>query len=518
MSARLRQLLEQLTAFFLAQPPTRRLALAAVGLASMAGVLALAWWVQRPLYRPLFTNLSPSDAGAIVEALKAEKVPYALEDGGRAVLVPGERLYELRLALASRGLPEGGGVGFELFDRQSLGQTDFLQRLNYQRALQGELGRTIGQLGGVESARVHLALPERSLFVAEDRRPSASVVLKLAPGRTLSRPQIDGIVHLVAASVEGLAAEHVTVVDESGRILTPDRRHEEASGLSGSALEYQRAVERQLEDRIETMLAAVVGRERAIARVAAQLDLARVERTEEVYDPDRTALRSERRTREETVGARGPGGAPGVQANLTNDAAAVPETEGPRSSRRDESQTYEVSKIVSRTIAPVGAVRQLSVAVLVDGTWSGEGGNRVFTPRPAEELERLTELVKSAVGLSEERGDRIEVTSVAFQGEAAAAPAEGALAGLGRWAPALLLRLLGVAVAVALVLLVVRPLLLGLAARAPAGGGRLPRGAPEAAVAQLTQENLALAQQDPERAARLVREWLHEGAPALEQG
>src|SRR6185295_1164801 len=227
MGARVQQLWSQLAAFFLSLPPARRAAIGTVGVVSLAGVLGLAWWVQRPLMRPLFTNLSQEDAGAIVTSLRAEKVPFELDDGGRAVLVPAERLYELRLSLAGRGLPAGGGVGFEIFDKQTLGQTDFLQRLNYQRALQGELGRTIGQLGGVESARVHLALPERSLFVAQDRRPSASVVVKLAQGRSLSRAQIDGIVHLVAASVEGMAAESVTVVDEGGRILTSDRRDAE---------------------------------------------------------------------------------------------------------------------------------------------------------------------------------------------------------------------------------------------------------------------------------------------------
>src|SRR2546428_378861 len=261
MGARLERLWTQLAAFFLAQPPARRIAIGTVGLVSMAAVLGLAWWAQRPLYRPLFTNLAERDASAIVQALKAEKVPFELEDGGRAVLVPSERQYEMRLALASRGLPEGGGVGFEIFDKQSLGQTDFLQRLNYQRALQGELGRTIGQLGGVESARVHLALPERSLFVAEDRRPSASVVVKLVQGRTLSAAQIDGIVHLVAASVEGLQPEAVTVVDEAGRILTSDRRGAEAAGTSNAPLEIQQAVERGAEERIESMLGAAGGRD-----------------------------------------------------------------------------------------------------------------------------------------------------------------------------------------------------------------------------------------------------------------
>ena len=504
MQARLAVLRTQLGNLFRAQPPARRIVIAAAGLGSLAAVLALAWWAQRPLYRPLFTHLAEQDAGAIVEALRAEKVPFRLEDGGRTILVPAERLYELRLALASRGLPEGGGVGFELFDRQTLGQTDFLQRLNYQRALQGELGRTISRLGGVESARVHLALPERSPFVGEDRRPSASVAVKLAPGRALSAGQIDGIVHLVAASVEGLAADGVTVIGEGGRMLTTDRRGGEA-GASRTALEMQASIERQLAERVESMLGAVVGRDKAIARVAATLDFARVERSEETYDPERTALRTQRSTREVTSGTRTGGGGPGVQPNLT-------EPENPRTERRDESQNYEVSKVVSHTIAPAGAVKQLSVAVLIDGTYTGSGTARRFTPRPGEELDRLRELVKNAVGFSEARGDRIEVTSMPFQSEPAPA-GQGVLAALGTWVPTLLMRLLAVGLAAAGLFYVVRPLVVGLSARAGVEG----RGAlAEAAAARLTQENLALAQQNPERAARLVREWLREGAPAIE--
>src|SRR5579885_1721771 len=316
MNARLKQLWAGLAAFFLSQPPARRWSILGVGIASMAIVLGLAWWVQRPLYRPLFTNLSPHDAAAIVDALRAEKVAFQLEDGGRAVLVPAERLYELRLELASRGLPEGGGVGFEIFDRQTLGQTDFLERLNYQRAL----------------------------LVACVRKPSASVVVKLVQGRTLARAQIDGIVHLVAASVEGLDADAVTVVDESGRILTPDRRGAEGPGPSGDTLEYQQTFERSVEDRIESMLGAVVGRDKVIARV---------ERTEEAVDPDRTALQQSRTMREQSVGMRPTAGVAGAAANLTNDTtAAAAAGDAPKTDRRDETQTYEVSKIVSRTVAP----------------------------------------------------------------------------------------------------------------------------------------------------------------------
>ena len=519
MNARLQTMWRQLGGFFMGLPPARRVLLATVGAVSMAVVLGLAWWAQRPLYRPLFTNLSTADAASIVEALKSEKVAYRLEDDGRAVLVPAERLYELRLALAARGLPEGGGVGFEIFDKQSLGVTDFLQRLNYQRALQGELGRTIGQLGGVEAARVHLALPERSLFVAEDRRPSASVVVKLVPGRTLGRSQIDGIVHLVASSVEGLDAEAVTVVDDGGRMLTADHRGDPA-GASSTALELQGAVERQIAERVESMLGAVVGRDKTIARVAASLDFARNERTEETYDPDRAVVKSQRTTREQTTGPRtAAGGAPGVQANLTNDAAAVTsESEGPKSERRDESQSFEVSKVVSRTVAPVGALKQLSVAVLIDGTYTEDKGKRTFVPRPQEEMDRLKELVKGAVGFSETRGDKLEVACVPFQTEPAPA-AEGVLGVVGRWAPAVLVRLLAVAFAAAMLLWVVRPVVLAIAARPTVPALETPSLARvEVASAQLTQENLTLAQQNPERAAQLVREWLREGHPALGQG
>jgi flagellar M-ring protein FliF len=498
MTARLEQLRTRLVGFVRTRPPARPIALVATGVGSLAAVLALAWWVQRPLYRPLFTNLTEQDASAIVEVLRAERVSFELEDAGRAILVPTTRLYDLRLALASRGLPGGGGVGFELFDRETPGQTKFLQRLNYQRALQGELARTISRLGGVESARVHVALAEGTRAAGEDRRASASVVVKLAPGRVLSATQVDGVVHLVASSVEGLVADAVTVIDGSGHILSGDRRAAEATGAPSGALEYQASFERQLDERVEGLLGAVVGHDRAIARVAATLDFSRVERTEETYDPDRTALRTQRTTRGQAVGARGD--------------AVDSDTGGDPGGQRDESQSYEVSKVVSRTIAPAGAVKQLSVAVLIDGTYAGTGAARKFTPRSAEEIDRLKELVKSAVGFSEVRGDRIEIASVPFQAETAG-PEEGALAGLGTWLSPLLLRLLALGFVAAVLLYVVRPLVLGLLARG-ADGGSPPL--PEAAVAQLTQENLALTQRNPERAAQLVREWLSERTPAIE--
>lgn len=505
MANRFEQMFQGVAAFFMSQPPARRITIAAVGIGAMALVLGAAWWVQQPLYRPLFTNLSQQDAGAIIEALKAEKVSYQIDEGGGAILVPSERLYELRLSLASRGLPEGGGVGFEVFDKQTLGQTDFQQRLNYQRALQGELSRTISQLSGVEGARVHLAIPERSLFVSQNRHPSASVVVKLAQGRTLARAQIDGIVHLVASSVEGMDTEQVTVVDESGRVLTTEHRGEGEGAVTATALEYQQGYERSLEERIQTMIGAVVGRDKVIARVTATMDFNRVERTEETYDPDKSVLKQSHTVKDSSVAAKPAGGAPSAQ-NLTNEANANG-GEGAKNDHKDESSSYELSKVVSRTVGPVGTLKSISVAVMVDGTYTGEGDAKKFEPRPAAETDRMKEIVKRAVGFDEKRGDKVDVASVPFQSEPTP-EGEGAMGTVWRWAPVVATRLLGVGFAIFMLLNVVRPLVLSLAARPGAGLA----ASPEAAMAVLTTENRNLLQQNPERAAQLVREWLDEGA------
>ncbi len=486
MTPALRELWANSAAFLRELPPARRLAVLGAGAGSLVLVLALAWWVQQPLYRPLFTNLGRDDVSAIVDALTAEKVSYRLEDGGRAILVPADRLYALRLTLASRGIPAGGGVGFEIFDKQQLGQTDFVQHLNYQRALQGELARTIGELGGVESARVHLAMPERSAFVTQDRRPSASVVVKLARGGGLARAQIDGIVHLIAASVQGMTPDAVTVVDESGHMLTATSPGDNPVGAEGGAVGYQRTIERTAEERIESLLATMVGPGKVIARVAATIDFSRTERTEETYDPDKTVMRESHSTREQTPAAA-------------------------RTERRDETQSFEVSKTISRTVAPVGTVKSLSVAVLIDGTYREQNGERVFVPRPEDELERMKTLVSGALGISEARGDRLEVTSAPFQ-TPAPEPARSALAGVTQWVPALAPRLLGVALVLGLLAIVVRPLVQAIRATRGPARPRIPTTFVErdGAVGELARENVSLAQQNPERAAQLVRQWLAE--------
>jgi len=513
---RVSALLAQLRDFFMALPPARRMTFVALTAGVLIGTGALAWWVQQPQYRVLYNGLGASDAGAVIEYLKTEKIPYRVSDTGGNIEVAAGRLYETRMALAGRGIPQGGGVGFEIFDKQTLGMTDFVQRLNYQRALQGELARSIAELDSVEAARVHLAMPERSLFVAEERRPSASVVLKLRPGRTLAPEQISGVVHLVAASVEGLRPADVTLVDVNGQVLTHDQNEQDTRSPGQGLMTIQREMEQSYTDGIESMLSRVLGPGHALARVTIALDMAQVEKTEESFDPDRVAVRNEKRSKE-TSATSTSGGAASVSAVLTNEAPAA--ASGPTSAREDTSLSYEISKVTSRRVEAMGAVRKLSVAVMVDGTWTGEGEARTFVARPQEEIDRYRELIKRAVGFNEERGDQIEVASAPFKEPAGveAPEAPGLVARIGAFSD-VLWRVAGLVVVLLVLMTVVRPFLLAIANRAPLPaepyfppptaratiGGATPSGADLPVAAGM----LHMASQNPERTAEVIRQWL----------
>lgn len=507
---RLRALLLQLRDFFLALPPGRRASFLVMTSAVLGGTVALAWWVGQPSYRLLYADLGPSDAGAVIDHLKGERVPYRVGDGGGTIEVPALHVHEARMALAAAGIPRGGGgVGFEIFDTQTLGMTDFVQRLNYQRALQGELARTITQLDQVEAARVHLALPERSLFVAEERRPSASAILKLRGGRSLATEQVAGVVHLIAASVEGLQAADVTVVDVNGQVLTRDLQETTGQSAGKGMLALQRELEHDYVSRIETMLERVLGPGHALARVTLALDLSRVERTEESFDPDRVAVRNEKRSREVNSAGGTASGVPGVTATLTNEPAAEGGDSGPSAEREDSALSYEISKVTSHRIDGMGAIKKLTVAVMLDGQYDGEGEDRTFVPRSAEEVGSYTDLIKRAVGFNEERGDEIEVASVPFQEAPALVPPEapGVMAMVGEWSD-VLWRASGLLVVLVIALAVVRPFLLAMAGRAPVGGRgqgdrlALPEGPTPGILA------LDVARNDPEHTAEVIRQWL----------
>jgi len=395
-------------------PLKKQIALLVVVVMSLAGMILLFSWSQRPDYNVLYSNLAESDAGMVIQKLKDMKTPYKIEGG--TIFVPSDKVYDLRFQLAAEGIPRGGGVGFELFDKTNFGITDFVQKLNYRRALQGEIERTIMSLSEVVRCRVHLAIPERSLFMREEEKPTASVLLKLMPGRRLSQSQVYGIVHLVSSSVEGLSPDDVTVVDDRGEMLT--RPAGETIVLTSKQLEYQRNYEKDMEARTIEILEPVVGKGKVRAKVAAEMDFTQNERTEEVFDPDSAVVRSEQRNIEKS--SHPPkGGIPGVASNLPGRMGTTgTQTASPygQSERKSETINYEISKITKRVISPPATVKRISVAVLVDGVYSSvEGSNKQeYKPRSEEDLAYYEDLVKKAIGFTADRGDEVRVINMPF--------------------------------------------------------------------------------------------------------
>lgn len=395
-------------------PTSRKLSLAAVALLCLVffGILIAQSRVVN--YSLLFANLSSADAAKVIEKLKEQKIPYRLEDGGKAIHIPEDRVHESRLDLAAAGLPQGGGVGFEIFDKQSFGMTDFAQKVNYRRALEGELARTISSLAPVESARVHLALPENRLFREQQQSATSSVIVKLLPGTTLHEGQIQGIVNLVAGSVEGLNTEQVSIIDANGRVLSRNRESGTSASMTSGMLEYQLTFEKRLEERAQSLLDRAVGYGNALVRITAELDFSQKESLEESYDPDASAVRSERIT-EESGGTQVFGGVPGAQGNLGGGAQTT--AAGIPSSRSEESTNYEVSKVVRKMVEPVGSVKTISVAVLMADrlTVGADGEEPLYVPRNEKEIREVEQMIEKALGLDERRGDQIVVVSRPFE-------------------------------------------------------------------------------------------------------
>ena len=501
---------------------------------SIAGLVAVGLWTQQPDMQVLFSNLAADDAGAIVDKLKDGKIPYETSGGGTTILVPSAHVHDLRLELAGQGLPHGGGVGFEIFDRSTLGMSEFVQKLNYRRALQGELARTIAQMPEVERARVHLAMPERRLFATEQDRARASVVLSLRGGQMLGKTQVQGIIHLVSSSVEGLQARDVTVVDGHGQLLS-NASTDETAGLTGSQLEYQRTVEKDIETRIQTMLERIVGANKAVVRVSGQLDFRKVETTEERFDPNGQVVRSEQRGQEKASGVNGTsGGVPGVESNVPpgSEAEATP-TSSTSNQTKNETVNYEISRTVSRIVEPIGTVKKLSVAVLVDGTYeavkAAEGEKtavaeavKKYLPRSEEEMKRIEEIVKKAMGYSSDRQDQVEVVNIQFgfgAEEQAGTAVEAPLESWRVWLPYVRYAVGGL-LFVLLLVFVVRPLMTMLVTSAPANpamdnGPALPAsvGQIEAALAaKQPAQILDMARNNPAATAVVVKQWLKTNA------
>jgi flagellar M-ring protein FliF len=371
--------------------------------AVVLGVLVMVFSSDGGGYQYAFTNLTTEDASEAAAVLKASKVPFRSEANGSALAVPASRVHEVRLLLAASGLPRGGGVGFEIFDRGDLGISEFTQKVNLRRAIEGELARTIGRLGPVRSARVHITLPEKGLYRNEERKAAAAVVLNLQPGRSVDERELAGIRHLVSAAVAGLAPESVTVVDGRGTVLAGDRSE------GAKLVSEQREMETGLEQRIVDLLEPVVGRGAVVAKVTASLDTREMESTSDAYDPEAAAIRSERKVTEQ-IGSdqNAGGGVAGAAANQPLNPAGGGGSGTSRSStnREDTLKNYEISKTTTRTVARGPRLLRLSAAVLI----SGVDGK----PRPEAELRRLGELAKHAVGFDEKRGDRFDISSAAF--------------------------------------------------------------------------------------------------------
>lgn len=419
----LKQFMTQVQANFKVLPPAKKIAVASIASATLMGIALLIIWTNRIDYQPLYFNLSMEDAGMVVEELKDQKIPFRLSANGKTVMVPSDRVYDLRLDMASRGIPSGGGIGFEIFDRTDLGTTEFVQKLNYQRALQGELARTINQFAEVEQSRVHITLPEKTIFLEDEQQPTASVVLKLRRRDALKEKHVQGIVHLVAGSVEGLNPENITVVDVDGNVLSAGASDDsKLVGLTGNQQEFQREIEEGLEKRVQTMLEKVVGAGKAIVRVSATLDFKQEEKTEEIFDPESAVIRSEQRTDERSKGITPVAmGVPGVASNLPEgggESASKVSSSDVRNT--NETVNYEINKVVKRIVKPIGVIKSLSVAVLIDGTYDvvkGEDGKEEYSyvPRSDEDMKKYKNIVMTAVGYNEERGDQIEVTTTPFE-------------------------------------------------------------------------------------------------------
>lgn len=434
-------------ASLLARVPPKSLLALMVGLAALIAVAAAAWmWLRAPDYRLLYANVSDKDGGAIIAAISQLDVPYRNGDGG-AIYVPADRVYDVRLKLASQGLPKGGGLGLELMDGQKFGATQFQEQVNFQRGLEGELARSIQSVAAVQSARVHLALPKQSLFVRDTQKPSASIVLNLYPGKSLDRAQVAGITHLVASSVADMSPDNVSIVDQRGNLLSaPAKASGAGSGLNPSELAHVQEIEQAHIKRILDILEPIAGRGNVRAQVTVDMDFSQVESTAEMFKPNQggepAAVRGTT-TSESGSGSAGASGVPGALSNQPppNATAGGTSAKDPgvtnSSTRKDATVNYELDKTVRHTRAQVGAVKRLSAAVLVNhkraAAPAADAKADAKESKPAaavpvafteQELAQMNVLVKDAIGFSSERGDSVNLVNAPFSTEPEAAPVE----------------------------------------------------------------------------------------------
>jgi flagellar M-ring protein FliF len=403
-----------------------------VGAAVVLAVMVAVWmWSQQPEYRILFANYTDRDGGAITASLDQMAVKYKFSEGGTAILVPSNQVHDVRLKLAAQGLPKGGNVGFELMENQKLGVSQFLEQVNYQRSLEGELARSIQSLAAVSAARVHLALPKPSVFVRDAQKPTASVLLNLQTGRTIDAAQVSAIVHLVASSVPELPPSNVTVVDQAGNLLSDTSKPAGAKNLDPNQLKYVMQLQQSIVKQVESLIVPLVGQGNVRAEATADIDFAQVDTAAEMYKPNSppaaSAIRSQQSSEAGTPGSTA-SGVPGALSNQPPGAATAPITAGGPAaaggaagagpSRKDSTTNFEVDKTVRYEQKPMGGIKRLSVGVVVNyrrivDPRTGKVTIKALTPA---EVAQINDLVKEAMGFSKDRGDTLNVTNAPFDG------------------------------------------------------------------------------------------------------
>ncbi len=515
-----------------------------IGLAASVAIgVTVVLWSWTPNYGVLYGALAEQDVATVLDALRQNGIDAKLDETSGAVLVPAADIHSARIKLAAMGLPKGVSGGFEELDKKNtFGISQFMEKARHQRALEIELARTVQSLRSVQSARVHLAVPRQSVFVRNRQKARASVVVNLYPGRVLEPGQVSAIVHMVSSSVPNLETDQVTVVDQKGNLLTKGDMDRQLA-LSNSQFEYTRRLEASYIERIEGILGPLLGSDALRAQVTADLDFTATEQTQEMYNPETAILRSSQTT-EESSSAAADGGIPGALSNQPPGVAQAPETlpqgEGgaaapaPTHSRRREIRNFELDKTISHTRYAMGKLQRLSVAVVVDDRVSvDENGEVTRQPRSPEELQRMTELVKKAVGFNAERGDSVNVINAAFTPSEAPEPLPELPIWEQPWLQDLVKKGVGGLLVLLLVFGVLKPVMKSLAAprgqemiAAPEGGEGAAEGIAEDTVS-LSQDavqpalggppgsyeqNLATAnaaiEQDPKLVAQVVKNWV----------
>jgi|UniRef100_A0A7C3LT79 flagellar M-ring protein FliF len=526
-----RQVFQNFMDRFSQMPAARRMTILVLFAGIVAGGIFFSMMEKNGGDGILFSNLSPGDSMAIQGRLNRLGVPYSLQKKGSVIRVPSGQVYALRMELADEGLPRHHGAGFDLFNHPSLATTDFVQRVQYLEALQTELDRTIEEMTPIALARVSIVLPRRTVFLREPDLSHASVLVRLKPGMTLERPQVNGIVHLVANAVPGLSAKRVTVVDTEGQILNRKRRGLVPGELTEAQLSYQREVQHSFQHQLQSMLDKVLGPDQSVVRVSAELNFRQVEKTSRTWDPNGRVLKDREQIREKSVGSHIlPVGVPGVLSNIPgpNGKVASPplgpnNTSETRYSKKKQIAHYHVSRTDQHVTEPVGDLRRISVSVLVNAvpvTINGKSGPKtVLQPRSPQEIRDFTRIVQNAIGYDPKRGDQVVVLSVPFSG--AAVPVQKNIdqtfqEKIAPFVP-LLEIFLGGLLMVIFSLLVLRPLLKAMVQWKPeapamqvAQGPSVGGGTEEEPVRSSREEVARMTQEDPSQAATVVRSWLKE--------